>query len=129
MDDFALEVINLYNDDSRLKRLSRKGCDLVEAHFSLSSTVEVMNKVLTRSREDAQMRLKTSSGISEYDPIYMAGEAKIKRLESRVCELEKELLERNRKIEEIHSSTSWKVSSPIRWIKSRLTGAKTPSSS
>ena len=118
--DFAEAVVSVYNDESRLKELSLSGSQFVDANFSLGNTMSIMDRVFVEAREQADQRQSDESPdvrFSGANPANEDGEARVIELQNHVIELEKALAERQRQIEEIYRSTSWKLSSPIRWVK------------
>ncbi len=130
--DFAQAVVSIYNDEARLKELSLLGSQFVGANFSLENTMTIMSRVLVDAKEQAELH-KSDSALDVRFPISKPGVKEIKgeaegelnednqtriiELQNQVNELEKALAERERQIDDIYRSTSWKLSSPIRWVK------------
>lgn len=121
-EDFAQAVVSIYNDEASLMKLSVLGSQFVDANFSLNNTMAKMNRVLADAKEQAQLRKSdiaadVQTNENGIDQASADNGALIIELQSQVNELEKALAESKQQIDEIYHSTSWKLSSPIRWIK------------
>lgn len=130
--DFAQAVVSTYTDEAGLKDLSLLGSQFVDANFSLKNTMAMMRRVFVDARKQAELH-KSDTAMDMQFPeagvdqamesqakahqLRLDNEARIADLQNQVNELEKTLAERERQIDEIYCSTSWKLSSPIRWIK------------
>jgi glycosyltransferase involved in cell wall biosynthesis len=128
---FAAEVISLYNDSDKLRDLSQRGAEFIEDNFSLNNTVQLMNKILAVSKEQGALRVADQSRVWESHPAREVSDARIIRLQGQLRdqkqemrELEQKVVERERHVEEILNSTSWKFSFPVRWVKQRLLDLK-----
>jgi glycosyltransferase involved in cell wall biosynthesis len=146
--DFADAVVSTYNDEARLQELSLLGAQFVDAGFSMENTMSMMSRILDEAKEQASQHRSgaipdrdfATAGQGDGHSSDHAGDggtggfddgqedARIKGLQIRISELEKSLARSERQIAEIYESTSWKVSSPLRWVRRLLSGAEKPSS-
>lgn len=121
---FAAEVISLYNDCDKLRDLSQRGGEFVDANFSVKNTIELMHEILAVGKEQGALRVadgRISDGPGDW-------ESTIIQLQGQLRELDQKIEERERQLEEILSSTSWKFSFPLRWVKQHMLDFKKRSS-
>jgi glycosyltransferase involved in cell wall biosynthesis len=134
-EDFAAEVVSMYEDCEKLQVLSQSGSDFVEANFGLNNTMQLMAEILTQSEEQAALETPDDSIDWQSHPARAADEARIIQLQGQlhqqqhqVHELEQNVLDRDGQIDDMLNSTSWKLSAPVRWFKQRLLNLKKDSS-
>ncbi len=60
-EEFSSEVISVYNNDDKLKELSRSGSKFVESNYTRQKTEELMSDILTLSRGEAAIRISSAS--------------------------------------------------------------------
>jgi glycosyltransferase involved in cell wall biosynthesis len=145
-EDFAAEVVSLYEDTERLRQLSLKGSGFVTENFTRQKTMELMKGIMSVSRGEAALRLSDSrttdletsgqfaggrGSLPEQGGAANSEDENLRRLRSqlssqknRLDELEARLVQRERQVQDMLVSTSWKLTKPLRWVKQRLAGLK-----
>lgn len=128
-EEFAVEVVSLYQDCDRLQQLSVKGAEFVENNFSLQNTMSLMTGILETSRRQAVKRREVESDNSGFVKVddkasTMRLHDRLKQQEDQLSELEQKLGLREKQIDEILNSTSWKLSAPVRWAKQGILNLK-----
>jgi glycosyltransferase involved in cell wall biosynthesis len=145
-EDFAAEVVSLYTDDKNLQRLSVKGSRFVADNFTRQKTMQLMEGILSVSRDEAALRLSDSKtpdfetagqltggsgSFSEQGGAVDSNDVSLGRLrrdlssqKHRLEELEARLVRREQQVQDMLVSSSWKLTKPLRWVKQRLLSLK-----
>jgi glycosyltransferase involved in cell wall biosynthesis len=128
-EDFAQAVVSTYNDEVKLRELSLLGSQFVDDNFSLENTKTLMSRICADAKEQANLRKSDTFPDAQFPEENTDNQARAIDLQNRVDELEKDLADRERQIDEIYRSTSWKLSAPIRWVKQLFLRTRNSSSS
>ena len=141
-ENFASEVISLYTDEDKLRELSQRGSEFVANNFTLQQTIELMKHILSVSRDEAASRISESAPVdftpagespggnefvANMGPSDKADDSRLGQLmgeldkyKYQLHELQERLAQREQEIQDMLVSTSWKATTPLRWIKRRL---------
>lgn len=133
--EFAAEVISIYTDTAKLTDISRSGAGFVEDNFSLSKTMRLMNEILKIGSKQSAIRHLNESYVQDFEGASVSEDIRVAELQGRVSEqahqlevLQEQVAEREAQVNDMLSSTSWKLSFPIRWLKQHLLDFKKPHS-
>jgi hypothetical protein len=127
-DDFAHEVVRLYQSEEELANTSKRLANYRNIHFGYEKARESIGRALELCELNTQQRLATQP-ISKSDPdVAKEATAEINELQSMILEKERtisalhsqllvktaEAAQFEKKIEELLNSASWRITKPLR---------------
>jgi len=122
VEDFAAEVVSLYLSDNKRAEMSHRGVKFVADNFTLQKTATQMATILSTAKAQGALHIDSQprrTGRSEDGRIE---QVKNQLLEQKyqLSELEKRVAQKDRVIEEMLNSTSWRATVALRWVKLKL---------
>ncbi len=126
VEDFAAEVVSLYLSDNKLAEMSQRGVKFVADNFTVQKTATQMATILSTAKAQGALRIDSQprrTGLAEDGRLE---QVKNQLLEQKyqLSELEKRVAQKDRVIEEMLNSTSWRATVALRWVKLKLLDLK-----
>jgi glycosyltransferase involved in cell wall biosynthesis len=126
VEDFAAEVVSLYLSDNKLAEMSQRGVKFVADNFTVQKTATQMATILSTAKAQGALRIDSQprrTGLAEDGRLE---QVKNQLLEQKyqLSKLEKRVAQKDRVIEEMLNSTSWRATVALRWVKLKLLDLK-----